>query len=97
MGRRVVKEGPVFENIVPAPVSPDEDEWVFDEDLEPGSVRQIDWATDGADVTVQRIVYNAGGDELINEFFVSNYIPYPNVYHYGPDVEPPAYSLLPSE
>jgi vancomycin resistance protein YoaR len=96
MGRRVEKGGPVFENIVPAPAAPDEDEWEFDEDLVPGTVRQIDWATDGADVTVQRIVYNADGDELINEFFASNYIPYPNVYHYGPDVEAPAYSLLPS-
>jgi len=71
--------------------------WEFDEDLEPGTVSQIDTATDGADVTVQRIVYNANGDELINEFFVSNYIPYPNVFHYGPDVEAPDYSLMPSQ
>ncbi len=97
MGRRVEKVGPVFENIVPAPASPGEDVWEFDEDLEPGTVTQIDWTTEGADVTVQRIVYNANGDEIINEFFVSNYIPYPNVYHYGPEVDAPDYSLIPED
>lgn len=95
LGRQVVKSGPVFENVVEAPVSPDEDIWEFDEDLGSGEVSQIDWATEGADVTVQRIVYNAAGEELINEFYTSNYIPYPNVYHYGPDVTAPAYDLIP--
>ncbi len=97
LGRQVVKEGPVFENVVDAPIAPDEDVWEFDEDLAPGTVSQIDWATEGADVTVQRIVYNADGEELINEYIVSNYIPYPNVYHYGPDVTAPDYSLVPSQ
>lgn len=97
MGRTVVKEGPVFENVVPAPLSPDEDVWEFDDKLASGEVVQIDWATDGADVTVQRIVYNASGQEMISEYVVSNYIPYPNVYHYGPDVEAGDYSLVPEE
>jgi vancomycin resistance protein YoaR len=95
MGRQVVKSGPIFENVVPAPESPDEDIWEFDEDLGSGEVSQIDWATEGADVTVQRIVYNAAGEEMISEFFTSHYIPYPNVYHYGPDVAAPAYDLIP--
>lgn len=92
LGRRVEKSEPVFANEVPAPT---EDEWVYDEDLPPGTVRQIDWATQGADVTVHRTVYNANGDILIDEDVSSHYIPYPNVFHYGPGVEPYDYSLVP--
>lgn len=94
MGRTIEKVGPVFENIVPAPT---EDIWELDEELELGTVTQIDWATEGADVTVQRIVYNANGDEIINELFTSHYIPYANVYHYGPGVNAPDYSLVPPD
>ncbi|HEX6383352.1 MAG TPA: VanW family protein [Anaerolineae bacterium] len=99
LGRRVVKEVLPWENIVPAPAAPEEDEWVYDEDLPPGTVQQIDWATDGADVTVIRTVYNAEGQPLYGEqeIFRSHYIPYPNVYHYGPGVEPYDYSLVPED
>jgi len=94
LGRQVVKEVLPWENIVPAP---EVDEWVFDEDLPPGTVQQIDWATDGADVTVIRTVYNAEGQPLYGdqEIVRSHYIPYPNVFHYGPGVEPFDYSLVP--
>lgn len=95
MGRQVVKSEPVFENVRPAPAAPAEDIWELDEDLEPGTVTQIDWATEGADVSVQRTVYNADGEVIIDETVISNYIPYPNVYHYGPGVEPYDYSLVP--
>ncbi|HFQ93714.1 MAG TPA: hypothetical protein ENK32_06875, partial [Anaerolineae bacterium] len=74
LGRTVEKEGPVFEDIVPAP-GREEDVWTFDEDMEPGTVRQIDWATEGARVTVGRTVYNADGEIILQEDFVSNYIP----------------------
>ncbi len=74
---------------------PEEDRWEFDPDLPPGTVEQIDFATQGADVIVQRIVRDANGNELINEFFTSHYIPYPNTFHYGPGVEPYDYSLVP--
>jgi vancomycin resistance protein YoaR len=92
MGRRIVKEEPVYENVVPAP---EEDIWEFDPDLPEGTVVQYDYATEGAQVTVNRQVYNAD-DQLIEErAFVSNYIPWPNVYRYGPGVEPGDYSLVP--
>lgn len=92
MGREVLKTEPVFTNEIPAPT---EDVWEFDPDLEPGTVVQIDWATIGADVFVDREVYNAAGELIIDETVVSNYIPYPNVFHYGPGVEPYDYSLVP--
>jgi vancomycin resistance protein YoaR len=92
MGRRIEKEEPVYENIVPAP---EEDIWEFDPDLPEGTVVQYDYATEGAQVTVNRQVFNAD-DQLIEErAFVSNYIPWPNVYRYGPGVEPGDYSLVP--
>ena len=94
MGRRVEKAEPIFENIIPAPPA-DADVWQFDEDLTPGTVRQIDWATEGATVTVGRTVYNAEGQVMLDEQFVSNYIPWPNGYMYGPNVDAPDYSLVP--
>ncbi|MFZ1399557.1 MAG: VanW family protein, partial [Candidatus Promineifilaceae bacterium] len=94
MGRTVEKSGPVFENIVPAPSSA-EDVWTYDPELEAGTVNQIDWATEGAKVTVGRTVYNANGEVIIQEDFVSNYIPWPNGYMYGPEVNAPDYSLVP--
>ena len=95
LGRTVEKELFDFENIVEAPT---EDKWVYREEMEPGTVEQVDWATEGADVTVKRVVYNADGVPLYGEeFFVSNYIPVANVFHYGPGVEPYDYSLVPDE
>ncbi|NCF69657.1 MAG: hypothetical protein GWP61_27225, partial [Chloroflexi bacterium] len=96
MGRTVEKEGPVFEDIVPAPPQED-DVWTLDPDLESGTVRQIDWATEGAKVTVGRTVYNADGEIMIHEDFVSNYVPWANGFMYGPEVHTPDYSLVPSD
>ncbi|MCB8944592.1 MAG: VanW family protein [Ardenticatenaceae bacterium] len=91
LGRQVFKEELPWENIVEAPT---EDEWEYDPDLPEGEAVQIDWETDGADVTIHRTVLNANGDLLIDQYIVSNYIPYPDVYHYGPGVEPFDYSAV---
>lgn len=91
MGREVVKTEPVFENIKPAP---EEDVWEYDPNLPDGVVEQIDTAVEGADVTVQRTVYNADGEIIIDESVKSHYIPYPNVYRYGPGVTPYDYSIF---
>lgn len=94
MGREVIKGEPVFENVVPAP---EVDTWEYDPDMPPGTVEQIDTAVEGADVTVHRVVLNADGETMIDEYVTSNYIPYPNVYRYGPDVEPYDYSIFDEE
>ena len=92
MGRRVEKDEPIFENVVPAPT---EDIWEFDDEVAEGTVEQFDYATEGARVSVTRRVFNAD-DQLIDEdTFVSNYIPWPNVFRYGPGVEEGDYSLVP--
>lgn len=96
LGRRVEKELLPWQNVVPAV---QEDSWVFDETLKPGTVIQVDWATEGADVTVTRIVYNRDGVPLYGpiEYFNSRYLPVGNVYHYGPGVEPYDYSKVPRD
>jgi vancomycin resistance protein YoaR len=97
LGRTIEKEGPFFENEQPAP-GRERDIWEFSEDLEPGTVEQFDWATIGARVTVNRIVRNADGEPIAGtQTFVSNYIPWPNGYRYGPDVEPFDYSRVPPD
>jgi vancomycin resistance protein YoaR len=96
LGRTVVKEDPVFANVTEVP-GPERDRWEFRETLASGTVEKIDWATEGADVSVRRIVYNADGIVIEERLFVSNYIPVPNVFHYGPGVEPYSYDLVPPD
>jgi vancomycin resistance protein YoaR len=96
MGRTIEKDGPYFENVTDVPGS-SQDRWELDEDLAEGEVKQIDWATEGADVFVTRTVINADGDVIEERTFQSHYIPYPNTYHYGPGVEPYDYSLVPED
>jgi vancomycin resistance protein YoaR len=85
LGREVIKEGPIIENVVP----PNPDIWEYNEELEPGEIEQVDWAVEGAKVTVGRTVYNASGDLLRQDTFISNYIPWQNIYEYGPGVNVP--------
>jgi vancomycin resistance protein YoaR len=83
LGRRIEKSGPVITNTVPAKP----DIWELNEDLEPGEIEQVDWAVEGADVTVERFVYNATGDLIRQDIFASNYVPWQNIYQYGPGTE----------
>ena len=92
MGRRVVKSEPEFSNVVPPPA---DDVWEFDDQIPEGTVEQYDYEAEGATVTVQRQVFNADGQLIDDKTFVSNYIPWPNVFRYGAGVEPGDYSLVP--
>lgn len=84
MGRTVVKSGPFVENVVP----PNPDVWEYNPNLASGEIKQVDWAVEGAKVTVVREVYNKNGELMYGtEYFISNYIPWQNIYQYGPDVE----------
>jgi vancomycin resistance protein YoaR len=74
--------GPV--NIVPAP------DPVYHEnpDLPQGEMKQVDWAVEGADVTVNRTV-NRDGQVYIQDTFNTHYEPWSDVYEYGPGTELP--------
>lgn len=68
---------------------PNPDVWEYNPDLDAGEVEQVDWAVPGALVTVDWTVYNYLGEVRHQRQFVSNYIPWSNVYQYGPGVDPP--------
>ena len=58
------------------------------DDLKKGEINQVDWAVQGADVTVTRTVVLGG--EIINEdVFVTHYQPWRSIYHYGPGTKLP--------
>ncbi len=77
--------GPV--NIVPAP----EIEYRENSDLANGEIKQVEWAADGADVTVTRTV-TRNGAVILQDTFKTHYEPWGDVYEYGPGTEipPPA-------
>ena len=65
-------------------------------DLPEGEVKKIDYAADGADITVRRIVRKDGA-VLDDDTFKTHYEPWQAVYEYGPGTEgmPPEDSATP--
>lgn len=84
-GRKVKVDAPVIENIVPHGPAIYED----DPTLPPGTVKQVDWAVDGADVTVTRVV-TRDGQELYKDVVFTRYEPWQAVYKLGPGASPPS-------
>jgi vancomycin resistance protein YoaR len=81
--RTVEMEGPIEENPVPHGPPMVED----DPELPKGTVKQIDWAKDGMDVTVYRLI-KQGDSVLKREKFFSRYKPWQDVYLVGTQDEP---------
>jgi vancomycin resistance protein YoaR len=83
-GRRVEWETTGPQNIVDPP------DPVYEEnpELAQGVIKQVDWAAEGADVTVTRIVY-LGDQVLFSDTFTTHYMPWSDVYQYGPGTELP--------
>jgi hypothetical protein len=83
-GRNITWEttGPM--NVVPAP-SP-----VFEEnpELKTNEIKQVDYAAQGADVTVNRTVWR-GGQVYFTDKFQTHYQPWSAVCQYGPGTEDP--------
>jgi vancomycin resistance protein YoaR len=83
-GRNITWEttGPM--NVVPAP-SP-----VFEEnpELKTNEIKQVDYAAQGADVTVTRTVWR-GGQVYFTDKFQTHYQPWSAVCQYGPHTEDP--------
>ena len=52
-------------------------------ELDKGEVRQVDWAVEGADITVTRTVTRAG--QIIHQdSFFTHYLPWRDIFQYGP-------------
>lgn len=83
-GRTVEWETSGPQNVVDPP------DPVYEEnpELAPGEIIQVDWAAEGADVTVLRTVYR-NGVALFTDSFITHYLPWADVYQYGPGTELP--------
>ncbi|MGD2143378.1 MAG: VanW family protein [Anaerolineae bacterium] len=84
-GREVEKEGPV----VTDETDPGPPIYELDEELEPETLIKWQSAVGGLTAAVERWVYDAAGDVLHHDTFVSKYEPRRAAYHYGPGYEPP--------
>ncbi|MFK7802744.1 MAG: VanW family protein [Anaerolineae bacterium] len=84
IGRVVEKSEPIFNN----QQEPPPDEWIYNEELDEFEIRQVEFAAHGAEVFIERVVYNYEGDVRDKDQLVSNYIPWRNVYEYGYGLDP---------
>jgi vancomycin resistance protein YoaR len=81
-GRTVEWNTGGLQNIIDSP------ETIYEEnpELKKGEVRQVDWAVDGADVSISRVVYR--GDTIVHsDIFNTHYLPWAEVWQYGPGTE----------
>jgi len=77
-GRSVSMEGPVVTNVTPH----GKDVYEQVSTLRPGETKQVDYAHDGEDVSVRRIVKDANGATR-SDIFKSHYLPWQNVFQIG--------------
>jgi vancomycin resistance protein YoaR len=82
--RVVEAEKSVITNKQPAP----KPLYLENPDLPTGKIKQVDWAKEGMDVMVKRIIKYADGRVKDNKF-VSKYRPWQAVYEYGPGTKLP--------
>lgn len=64
-------------------VEPPEPLYVENPELAKGKVVQVDWAVEGADVSIDRIV-TRNGETLFEDTFTTHYMPWQEVWEYGP-------------
>ncbi len=78
-GRTVQWQNLGLRNVTPAP------EPLFEEnpDLPPETCKQVDYAADGADITVTRIVFDNQGLELFKDNIQTHYEAWQAIYQYG--------------
>ena len=78
-GRSVEWDTTGLENVQ----DPKEPLYEENDELARGVVEQVDWAVEGADVTVNRVVYKNGQVHFADEFS-THYEPWRDIYQYGP-------------
>lgn len=71
-------------NVIEAP----EPKYTENPDLSEGQIKQVDWAADGADVTVSRTV-SRNGEVIITDTIFTRYRPWQAVFEYGPGTDIP--------
>ena len=83
-GRTVSWETTGVKNVVPAP-NPKFEE---NPELNKGQVKQVDWAANGADVTVTRTVMKDGA-VYFQDTFTTHYQPWQAICQFGPGTKNP--------
>jgi vancomycin resistance protein YoaR len=83
-GRSVEMQTTGLQNVV----KPPEPLYQENPELAKGEIKQVDWAVEGADVTVTRSVYR-DGQVYLEDSFRTNYIPWRAIYEYGPGTKVP--------
>jgi vancomycin resistance protein YoaR len=83
-GRTVEWETTGLQNIV----EPEEAVYKENPELSKGEINQIDWGVEGADVTVTRTVMR-NGEVYLKDTFHTHYLPWRDVYEYGPGTKIP--------
>jgi vancomycin resistance protein YoaR len=79
-GRRVIKEGPEITGIVPHGAT----QYEANAEIPLGQSLQVDWAADGADVTITRIIEDLTGNEIRRDSFFSHYMPWQAIVQVSP-------------
>jgi vancomycin resistance protein YoaR len=69
-------------------VKPEDPVYEENPDLNQGKIVQVDWAAEGADISVSRTVTREGS-VLSQDTFTTHYLPWRAVYQYGPGTEVP--------
>ena len=64
-------------------VDPPDPLYIENPEFKKGEVSQVDWAVEGADVTINRTV-TRNGETLFEDVFTTHYMPWREVWEYGP-------------
>jgi vancomycin resistance protein YoaR len=83
-GRKVEWDTTGLRNVVEPPAP----KYIENKKLGKGEIRQVDWAVEGADVTVTRVVYR-GGEVYLKDAFTTHYQPWRAIYEFGPGTKIP--------
>lgn len=84
--RTIEQIGPEWE----APIRPGPSVYEYDETLPAGTVKKLESAHDGLSAVLGRVVKDDVGNVLYEDEFVSDFIPWPARYAFGPGYTPPA-------
>ncbi|MCJ7550635.1 MAG: VanW family protein [Anaerolineae bacterium] len=84
--RTVEQIGPEWGGAIP----PGPSVYEYDESLPAGTVKKLESAHDGLSAVLGRIVKDGDGNVLSEDEFVSDFIPWPARYAFGPGYTPPA-------
>jgi len=73
-----------------APIPPGPSVYEYDETLPAGTVKKLESAHNGLNAVLGRVVKDGDGNVLYEDEFVSDFIPWPARYAFGPGYTPPA-------